>query len=216
MLDLKKTDERIRLAARFISRYDSSGVLVVASRTYASNASKTFCKATGCKPLSGRFVPGILTNPARPDFTEPKLLVISDPKGERQAIRESAKSGIPVIALCDTDNIMRFIDLVIPCNNKGKKSLALIFYLLAREILKARGTITSDEEFKVSLQEFEEEVLIEEGEAKAEPVESAEPEEPPAEAGKTAEAEEASKKKERKKKETPAKTEEAEKKEASK
>lgn len=159
VLDLKKTDEKIRLAARFVSRYKPEDVMVVASRTYASNASKAFCKTTGCKQLAGRFVPGILTNPARDNFVEPKLILVSDPKGERQAVRESAKSGIPVIALCDTDNTTKFIDLIVPCNNKGKKSLALVFYLLAREVLKARGDIQTDADFKVSLQEFEEDVI---------------------------------------------------------
>lgn len=156
VLDLKKVDERIRLGARLVSKYGPQDVIVVASRTYAANAAATFAKVTGVRLLRGRVIPGVFTNPARPDFTEPKLLIVSDPKGERQAVREAIRAGIPVIGLCDTDNSARFIDLVIPCNNKGKKSLALLYYLFARETLKARGTITSDDQFKGTLEEFEE------------------------------------------------------------
>ncbi|MDD5317505.1 MAG: 30S ribosomal protein S2 [Candidatus ainarchaeum sp.] len=156
VLDLKKVDERIRVAAKIIARYEPATVMVVASRTYAANAASSFAKATGVSLKKGRVVPGVFTNPAREDFVEPRLLVVSDPKGERQAIKEAIASGIPVIGLCDTDNSAKFIDWVIPCNNKGKKSLALVYYLLARETLKAAGKISSDEDFKASVEEFEE------------------------------------------------------------
>ncbi|VVC71863.1 30S ribosomal protein S2 [uncultured archaeon] len=156
VLDLKKVDERIRMAGKIIARYDPPTVMVVASRTYASNAAAGFAKATGVSLTKGRVIPGVFTNPAREDFVEPKLLIVSDPKGERQAIKEAIASGIPVIGLCDTDNSAKFIDWVIPCNNKGKKSLALVYYLMARETLKAAGKISSDDEFKMSIEEFEE------------------------------------------------------------
>jgi len=156
VLDLKKLDERIRVAAKMIAQYPPESVMVVASRTYASNAASTFAKLTGVNIRKGRVIPGIFTNPVREDFTEPKLLIVSDPKGERQAVKEASVSGIPVIGLCDTDNSTKFIDWVVPCNNKGKKSLALIYYLLARETLKARGAISSDEQFTTPIEEFEE------------------------------------------------------------
>lgn len=156
VLDLKKVDDRLRFAAKFIARYEPATVLVVASRAYAANAASKFASLVGCKIIVGRFIPGVFTNPARPDFCEPKLLIMCDPKGERQAIREASRTGIPVIALCDTDNSTKFTDWVIPCNNKGKRSLALIFYLLTREVMKARGLIASNEEFKIPLEEFEE------------------------------------------------------------
>ncbi|MEW6329355.1 MAG: 30S ribosomal protein S2 [Candidatus Micrarchaeota archaeon] len=156
VLDLKKVDDRLRFAAKLVSRYDPPSLLVVASRAYAANAASKFASLIGCKIIMGRFIPGVFTNPARPDFTEPKLLFVCDPKGERQAIREAAHVGVPVIALCDTDNSTKFVDWIIPCNNKGKKSLALIFYLLTRETMKARGLIASNEEFKIPLEEFEE------------------------------------------------------------
>lgn len=155
VLDLKKVDERLRVAAKFLARYPPEDVVIVASRIYAGNAAGAFAKLTGVRLMRGRVVPGIFTNPARPDFIEPKLLFVCDPKSERQAIREAVMSSIPVIALCDTDNSTKFVDWVVPCNNRGKKSLALIFYLLARETLKARGTITSDDQFTTSLEEFE-------------------------------------------------------------
>ncbi len=155
VLDLKKVDERIRYAARMLSRFEPSTVYVIASRTYASMAATKFAQITGTNIIQGRFVPGRTTNPVRPDFCEPKLFIVCDPKNERQAIREAAQNGVPVIALCDTDNSTRFVDWVVPCNNKGKKSLALIFFLLAREAAKAKGLVGSDAEFGHTLEEFD-------------------------------------------------------------
>ncbi len=155
VLDLKKVDERLRYAVKFLKQYEPSEMLVVASRTYAINSSSKFAKVIGAKVLTGRFIPGVLTNPARDDFIEPKILFVCDPKGERQAIKEAAVMGIPVVALCDADNSTKYIDLVVPCNNKGRRSLALIFYLLARELMKSKGELSGDSEFKYSPEDFE-------------------------------------------------------------
>jgi small subunit ribosomal protein S2 len=155
VLDLKKVDERLRYAARFLARYESKNIVAVASRTYAINSASKFSQLIGCQILPGRFTPGVFTNPARENFTEPKLLFVCDPKGERQAIREAAATGVPVIALCDADNSTRFIDWIVPCNNKGRRSLALIFYILAREVLKIRGEIKDDSEVPFKPEDFE-------------------------------------------------------------
>ncbi|MBM3230031.1 30S ribosomal protein S2, partial [Candidatus Parvarchaeota archaeon] len=155
VLDLRKINDRLRVAGKQMSRYNPEDIVIVASRTYSSYAAAKFCQLTGAKLIFGRFVPGVFTNVARNDFMEPKLIFICDPKGERQAVTESGKMGINTIGLCDTDNYTANIDWVIPCNNKGRKSLALIFMLLAREVLMGRGKISSYEEFIAAPEEFE-------------------------------------------------------------
>jgi len=155
VLDLRKIDERIRMAGKFLSQYAPEEVMVVASRTYSGNAAAVFSKLTGIKVFEGRFIPGILTNVFRKDFIEPKLLIVCDPKGERQAVIEAGKMGIPTIGLCDSDNTTMFIDWVVPCNNKGRRSLALIFYLFTREYLMGRNKIASYDEFATPLTLFE-------------------------------------------------------------
>lgn len=155
VLDLRKIDERVRLAGKFLSQYSPEEVMVVASRTYSGNAASVFSKLTGIKVFEGRFIPGIFTNVFRKDFIEPKLLIVCDPKGERQAVIEAGKMGIPTIGLCDSDNTTMFIDWVVPCNNKGRRSLALIFYLFTREYLMGRNKIASYDEFTTPLSLFE-------------------------------------------------------------
>jgi small subunit ribosomal protein S2 len=171
VLDLRKIDERIRLAGKMLAQYEPSEVMVVASRTYSGNAAAVFSAMTGIKVYSGRFIPGILTNVSRKDFVEPKLLLVCDPKGERQAVIEAGNMGIPTIGLCDSDNTTTFIDWVVPCNNKGRRSLALIFYLFTREYLMGRGKIASYDEFAKPLSAFE---------AEQEEAPAAEPAEAPA------------------------------------
>ena len=155
VLDLRKIDERVRMAGKMLAQYAPEEVMVVASRTYSGNAASAFSQLTGIKVFQGRFIPGIFTNVARDDFVEPKLLLICDPKGERQAVVEAGNVGIPTIGLCDTDNVTMFIDWVVPCNNKGRRSLALIFYLFAREYLMGRNKIASYDEFTTPLASFE-------------------------------------------------------------
>ncbi|MBI2672793.1 30S ribosomal protein S2, partial [Candidatus Woesearchaeota archaeon] len=108
----------------------------------------------GIKVFVGRYPPGILTNPDLEDFTEAKVLLVTDPWPDKNAIRDAVRVGIPVIALCDTNNEANFIDLVVPCNNKGKKSLALFFWILAKELLKAKGQIKKDSELGYSVDDF--------------------------------------------------------------
>jgi len=155
VLDLRKIDERIRMAGKMLAQYAPEEIMVVASRTYSGNAASVFSQLTGIKVFQGRFIPGIFTNVARDDFVEPKLLLICDPKGERQAVIEAGNIGIPTIGLCDSDNITMFIDWVVPCNNKGRRSLALIFYLLGREYLMGKNKIASYDEYTTPLASFE-------------------------------------------------------------
>ncbi|VVB99875.1 30S ribosomal protein S2 [uncultured archaeon] len=155
VLDLRKIDERIRLAGKMLAQYAPEEIMVVASRTYSGNAAAVFSQQTGIRVYQGRFIPGVLTNSNRDDFIEPKLLLICDPKGEHQAIIEAGNMGIPTIGLCDTDNTTSNIDWVVPCNNKGRRALALIFYLFTREFLMGKGKIASYDEFTVPLASFE-------------------------------------------------------------
>lgn len=155
ILDLRKTAERLIGAAKLIAKYKPEDVLVVASRVYSSNPASKFSALTGIPVVRGRFVPGTMTNLSSKNFREPKLVLVCDPKGEREAIAESAKNGVPVIALCDTDNETKFIDYIIPINNKGRRSLALVFYILSRELMLAQGKISSYDEFQYDLGHFE-------------------------------------------------------------
>jgi len=155
VLDLRKIDERIRLAGKLLAKYEPTDIVVIASRAYSTMAAKAFAKVTGAHVIAGRFVPGAFTNVQRADFVEPKLVIICDPKGERQAVLECGKMGLPTVGLCDTDNYTMFIDWAIPCNNKGRRSLALIFWLLAREMAMSNGKISGYDDFKPTLEEFE-------------------------------------------------------------
>ncbi|MGA3020763.1 MAG: 30S ribosomal protein S2 [Candidatus Micrarchaeales archaeon] len=155
LLDLELTDSRIRTAAKMLATYEKSMVVATASRIYAIAPAKKFGEITGISVLTGRVMPGIFTNPNRGDFIEPEMVLVSDTRNERQAVREASKINAPVIALCDTDNWIKFVDLVVPCNNKGRRSLALIYYLLAREYMKETGMIKSNAEFNYSISDFE-------------------------------------------------------------
>jgi len=155
ILDLRQSAERLVAAAKVMARYKPDEILVVASRIYSGNPASKFSTITGIPMAKGRFVPGTMTNMTCKGFKEPRLLFVCDPKGEREAISEGAKNGVPIIALCDTDNETKFIDFVIPINNKGKRSLALIFYILAREIALAQGQIQSYDDFKFEIGHFE-------------------------------------------------------------
>ncbi len=157
VLNLQKIDERIRNAANMLSQYKSEEILVCSRRENGWKAVKAFGKHTGIKVFAGRYPPGILTNPKLASFIEVKLILVADSWPDRNAMKDAIQIGIPVIALCDTNNQSNEIDLVVPCNNKGKKSLGLLFYILAREYQKSRGLIGADQEPSFSVDEFTEE-----------------------------------------------------------
>lgn len=154
VLNLQRIDERIRLAATMLSQYTPEDVLVVSRRENGWKAVKAFGKHTGARVFAGRYPPGILTNPALKNFIEVKVLVVTDAWPDRNAIRDALQIGIPVIALCDTNNQANDIDLVVPCNNKGKKSLGLLFYILACEYLRKTGKLKENEEPTFDQEEF--------------------------------------------------------------
>ena len=157
VLNLQKIDERIKVAATMLSKYRPEYIVIVGKRENSWKAIKAFNRCTGIRIFAGRYLPGILTNPALDKYIEAKLVMVTDPWPDRNVIDDAMIRGIPVIALCDTNNQANNIDLVMPCNNKGKKSLGLLFWILAREYLKNRGVIKSDDEFKAPLEEFTEE-----------------------------------------------------------
>lgn len=158
IIDVKKTDERIKTAAKFISKYDPNNVLVVSIRQYGQKPILKLSENTGLQVLPGRFRPGTLTNPNSKGFLEPELLIVTDPLADAQALHEAENIGIPVIGLCDTNNDTKFLDLVVPTNNKGRRALALVYWLLAREVLKQKGKIKSYDDFKPSIEDFEAEI----------------------------------------------------------
>src|SRR5213594_2344006 len=153
--DIKKTDTRIREASKFLARFKPENILVVAARQYGQKPSRLFAKNVGAKVLAGRFVPGTLTNPNLPEFMEPEVLLVTDPAADQQALREALNVGIPVVALCDANNEVRDVDLVVPTNNKGRRALATVYWLVTREVLKARGSLKSDEEFTFTIDDYE-------------------------------------------------------------
>ena len=154
VLNLQKTDERIKITADFLAQYDEKDILIICRRENGWKAVDLFGKLTGIRTFAGRYPPGILTNPNLEDYTEAKIIMVVDAWPDRNAVMDAVKVGIPIIALCDTNNQSNYLDLVVPCNNKGKKSLGLLFYILTKEFLKVRGKMKSDEEFTQKVEDF--------------------------------------------------------------
>jgi len=162
LMDLDITLARIQTAAKFINRVNIEDVIVCSGREYANTPIEKFCEITGATKMLGRFMPGTLTNPSLPYYIEPRMVLISDPQVDAQAITEATNAGIPVIGVSNTDNITSKIDLVIPANNRGRKSLATIYWLLAREILLEKGKIKNDDQMKYEIDDFETKITEEE------------------------------------------------------
>jgi len=155
VLDIKKTDERIRIAAKFLARFDPTKIAAVAARLYGREPVRKFCEVTGAVPIVGRFIPGMFSNPLYPGRIESSVVIVSDPKADSQAVKEAASIGIPVVALCSTDNDFSGVDLAIPTNNKGRRALAVIYWLLARQILREKGELPPDGTLELSIDDFE-------------------------------------------------------------
>ena len=155
MLNIDITLERIKTAAKFINRMDIKRVIVCSGREYANTPIEKFCESTGATMMLGRFMPGTLTNPSLPFYTEPQIILISDPQVDAKAVTEATNAGIPVIGVSNTDNLTSKLDLVIPANNRGRKALATVYWLLAREILIQKGELTEDQDMKYEIDDFE-------------------------------------------------------------
>ena len=158
IIDVKKTDERIKTAAKFLAKYDPNNVLIVSVRQYGQKPIKILSEHTGIQVLDGRFRPGTLTNPTSKGFIEPELLIVTDPLADSQALHEARDIGIPVVGLCDTNNETKYLDIVIPTNNKGRRAFALVYWLLTRTILQEKGKIKSADDFKPTFEDFEAEI----------------------------------------------------------
>ncbi|AFL94793.1 30S ribosomal protein S2 [Thermococcus cleftensis] len=155
VLDVRKTDERLRVAGKFLAKFDPENILAVSVRLYGQKPVKKFGDVTGARSIPGRFLPGTMTNPQVKNFFEPDVLIVTDPRADHQAMKEAIEIGIPIVALVDTENFLSYVDVAIPTNNKGRKALALIYWILAREILYNRKEIESREDFKVPVEDFE-------------------------------------------------------------
>jgi small subunit ribosomal protein S2 len=155
VLDVKKTDERIRIAAKFLARFEPSKIVAVAARLYGKEPVRRFCDVTKATPIIGRFIPGMLSNPLYSGRIEPNVVIVSDPKADAQAVKEAGAIGVPVIALCSTDNEFAGVDFVIPTNNKGRRALAVVYWLLARQMLRERGELPPDGSPTQSIDDFE-------------------------------------------------------------
>jgi small subunit ribosomal protein S2 len=158
VIDLTQTDERLKIAAKFLSKYVEEGsdkVIVSSVRRYGKEPVKKFCEVLGCRAVTSRFIPGSLTNPIIDTYIkDASVVLIVDPHADKVILREAKLARIPVVALFDTDDTLDGIDVAIPANNRGKKALGLAFWLLARQILLDLGKISSEEEFSYTLEEF--------------------------------------------------------------
>ena len=155
MLDGDMTFEKIMTSAKFINRVGAENIIVCSGRQYAGIPIEKFCEMTGAKHHLGRFMPGTLTNPSLPYYIEPKIVFISDPEVDEQALIEATNAGIPVIGLANTENITSKLDIIIPANNRGRRALATMYWLLVRQILIEKGELKENESMKYEIEDFE-------------------------------------------------------------
>jgi len=155
ILDLNKTLSRIEVAGKFLSRFDPKKVIIYTSREAAFTPVLRFAELTGVTAITGRMLPGTLTNPYLPEYKSADVVMVVDPAIDKQAIEEALKINIPVIAICDSNNVTTYVDLIIPANNRGRKALAMIFWLLARSYLINAGSLSPEGSMKYTPEDFE-------------------------------------------------------------